>query len=189
MTYFTDSNYIVMEIAILAGGCFWCTEAVFQRVKGVHKVQSGFCGGHIKNPAYREVVTERTGHAEAVEITYDPNIISFKELLQVFFATHDPTTLNRQGHDVGTHYRSAVFYTNEQQREAAKTYIKELTDQGAFENPIVTEVTAATPFYKAENYHDAYYNNNREQGYCQYVIDPKVRKLMNNYSHLTNDGA
>ncbi|KEZ94628.1 peptide-methionine (S)-S-oxide reductase MsrA [Nonlabens ulvanivorans] len=173
-----------MNIAILAGGCFWCTEAVFQRVKGVEEVKSGFCGGHIKNPAYREVVTQRTGHAEAVKITYDPEIISYKELLMVFMATHDPTTLNRQGHDVGTHYRSAIYYTSERQHEIALRYIKELTDQGVFENAIVTEVAPATPFYDADDIHDDYYNNNRLQGYCQYVIDPKVRKLMTQYADL-----
>ncbi|EAS19541.1 peptide-methionine (S)-S-oxide reductase MsrA [Nonlabens mediterrranea] len=173
-----------MEIAILAGGCFWCTEAVFQRVKGVVEVKSGFCGGHIKNPAYREVVTERTGHAEAVKITYDPEIISYKELLMVFMATHDPTTLNRQGHDVGTHYRSAIFYIDQKQYMIANSYIDELQDQNVYSNDIVTEVAPATDFYDADDIHDDYYNNNRLQGYCQYVIDPKVRKLMTEYADL-----
>lgn len=176
-----------MEVAILAGGCFWCTEAVFQRVKGVEQVTSGFCGGHIKNPAYREVVTQRTGHAEAVAITYDPDIISFKELLMVFFGTHDPTTLNKQGYDVGTHYRSAIFYLNESQQQIAMDYIDQLTNENAFENPIVTEVTPATAFYPADAIHDDYYNNNRLQGYCQYVIDPKVKKLMTSYKTLAKD--
>ncbi|MGJ8684376.1 MAG: peptide-methionine (S)-S-oxide reductase MsrA [Nonlabens sp.] len=173
-----------MEIVILAGGCFWCTEAVFQRVKGVEKVQSGFSGGKIKNPPYREVVQGRTGHAEAIEVTYNPEIISFKELLMVFMATHDPTTLNRQGADVGTHYRSAIFYTTVKQHEIAVDYIKELTENGAFNDPIVTEVTAATAFYKVEAEHDDFYNRNREYGYCTYVIDPKVRKLMTQYGNL-----
>lgn len=173
-----------MEIIILAGGCFWCTEAVFQRVKGVEKVQSGFSGGTIKNPPYREVVQGRTGHAEAIEVSFNPDVVSVKELLMVFFATHDPTTLNRQGADVGTHYRSAIFYTNEQQREVALNYMKQLTENSVFDNPIVTEVTASSPFYRAEVEHDDYYNNNRLQGYCQYVIDPKVRKLMTQYGEL-----
>ena len=174
-----------MEVVILASGCFWCTEAVFQRVKGVEKVKSGFSGGTIKNPAYREVVEGRTGHAEAIEITYNPEEISFKELLMVFFGTHDPTTLNRQNHDVGTHYRSAIFYTTDEQRVIAMDYIQELTDKKSFQDPIVTELTAASPFYLTDAVHDDYYNNNRLQGYCQYVIDPKIRKLMTQYTDLT----
>jgi len=174
-----------METVILAGGCFWCTEAVFQRVKGVEEVQSGFSGGHIKNPPYREVIQGRTGHAESIKVVYNPDIISFKEILMVFMATHNPTTLNRQGADVGTHYRSAIFYTSIEQHDIALKYIEELTEINSFENPIVTEVTAATPFYKAEEIHNDYYNNNRMQGYCQFVIDPKVRKLMNQYGNLT----
>lgn len=173
-----------MNKAIVAGGCFWCTEAVFQRVKGVESVKSGFCGGHIKNPPYREVVQGRTGHAEAIEITFDEQIVSFKELIQVFMATHDPTTLNRQGYDVGTHYRSAVFYINEEQEQIAKSVIHELEVNHIFDNPIVTEVAPATTFYPAENIHDNYYNNNREQGYCQVIIDPKIRKLMNGFKEL-----
>lgn len=176
-----------MEKAILAGGCFWCTEAVFQRVKGVEQVRSGFCGGFIKNPAYREVVTQRTGHAEAVEIVYNPEIISFKQLLMVFFATHDPTTLNKQGYDVGTHYRSAIFFINDSQQRISQEYIDELTESKTFENPIVTQVAPATDFYPAEAIHDDYYNNNRQQGYCQYVIDPKVKKLMTSFKNLTKD--
>ncbi len=136
-----------MDKAIFAGGCFWCTEAVMQRVKGVEEVRSGFCGGNIKNPAYREVVQGRTGHAEAVEVTYDPDEITYKELLTVFMATHDPTTLNRQGYDVGPHYRSAIFYLNEDQKNAAENYIQELEEKGAYPDPIVTEVSPATDFY------------------------------------------
>lgn len=170
--------------AILAGGCFWCTEAVFQRVKGVTKVESGFCGGHIKNPPYREVVQGRTGHAEAIKITYNPDVVSYRNLLEVFMATHDPTTLNRQGYDVGSHYRSAIFYLNEEQEEEARTYIAELEESGAFDDPIVTEIAQATTFYPAENYHENYYNNNREQGYCRAVIDPKISKLLSKHSDL-----
>ncbi|WP_124981459.1 peptide-methionine (S)-S-oxide reductase MsrA [Nonlabens xiamenensis] len=172
------------EKAIVAGGCFWCTEAVFQRVKGVEEVRSGFCGGQIKNPPYREVVQGRTGHAEAIEITFDPSIISYKELLEIFMATHDPTTLNRQGYDVGSHYRSAIFYLSEQQREVATAYVRSLESTGEYTDPIVTEISPATEFYPAEEAHHNYYNNNREQGYCQVIIDPKVRKLMNSYSDL-----
>jgi len=165
------------EIAILAGGCFWCTEAVFQRLEGVLKVRSGFSGGHIKNPAYREVTTERTGHAEVIEITYDSGKISFQQLLEVFFATHDPTTLNRQGADKGTHYRSAIFYTSDAQKEIANHFIKQLTETTVFENSIVTEVTEFEVFYPAEDYHNDYFNQNKQQGYCKFVIQPKVEKL------------
>lgn len=185
-----DSNVLNVPckekmIAIFAGGCFWCTEAVFQRVKGVSKVTSGFCGGNIKNPPYREVVQGRTGHAEAIEIEFDPEIVTFHQLLQIFFATHDPTTLNRQGHDVGTHYRSAIFYLDDQQEKEARTMIEELNREGVFDNPIVTQVAPATTFYAAESHHKDYYNNNREQGYCQIIIDPKIRKLMTGFSELT----
>ena len=138
------------EVAIFANGCFWCTEAVFQRLNGVHTVVPGYIGGHIKNPAYREVCTGRTGHAEGIKIKFDSSIISFKELLEVFFATHDPTTLNRQGNDVGTQYRSEVFYTNEQQKEITNQYIKFLEDEAVFNNPIVTAVSEAGTFYLAE---------------------------------------
>jgi len=170
--------------AIFAGGCFWCTEAVFQRVKGVSEVIPGFCGGHIKNPPYREVVQGRTGHAEAIKITFDPEVVTYKELLQVHFATHDPTTLNRQGNDVGTHYRSAVFYQNEEQKKDAQEVIANLDASQKFSNPIVTEIAPATEFYKAEDYHKDYYNNNRQQGYCQYIIDPKIKKLMTGFPEL-----
>lgn len=166
-----------MEKAYLAGGCFWCTEAVFQRIKGVESVRSGFSGGHIKNPAYREVVTERTGHAETIEITFNPKEISFIKLLEIFFGTHDPTTLNRQGADKGTHYRSAIFYTTETQQQAAEHIIEQLNTANIFENKIVTEISQFENFYAAEEYHNNYYNLNTEQGYCQFVISPKVQKL------------
>jgi peptide-methionine (S)-S-oxide reductase len=173
-----------MEKAIFAGGCFWCTEAVFQRVKGVSEVQSGFSGGHIKNPPYREVVQGRTGHAEAVEVTYDPEIVSYRNLLEVFMATHDPTTLNRQGYDVGTHYRSGIFTLNQEQLDEATAFIQELDRQGTYNDPIVTEIKMVDAFYNAEVEHDDYYNQNRQQGYCRMIIDPKVQKLMNSYGHL-----
>lgn len=166
-----------LKKATLAGGCFWCTEAVFQRLEGVEKVVSGFTGGGIKNPAYREIITGRTGHAEAIEIEYDPEKISFRDLLLVFFATHDPTTLNRQQNDVGTQYRSAIFYHDEKQRQTAEEVIAMLEQENTFENPVVTEVTEASPFYIAETEHQDFYNQHRQQPYCQYIIDPKITKL------------
>lgn len=165
------------DTAILAGGCFWCTEAVFQRLKGVDTVISGYSGGQIKNPTYREVCSGLTGHAEAIEIIYDKSIISFTELLEVFFKTHDPTTLNRQGADAGTQYRSAIFYKTTEQKEVAEKVIQTLNEGHAFDNPVVTEVTAFTNFYPAEDYHQNYYNDNKEQGYCRVVINPKLEKL------------
>ena len=169
-----ESNF---KKATFAGGCFWCTEAVFQRVEGVENVTSGFIGGTIKNPAYREVVTGRTGHAEAIEILFDPEKVSYEELLYIFFTTHDPTTLNRQGNDVGTQYRSAVFYHNEEQKNQAKEVIDVLENEQIYSDSIVTEVTEAGPFYKAESEHDDYYNQHRSQPYCQVIIDPKIKKL------------
>ena len=173
-----------MEIAILAGGCFWCTEAVFQRVKGVENVRSGFCGGFIKNPPYREVVTGRTGHAEAIEITFNPAVVSYKNLLEVFMATHDPTTLNRQGADVGTHYRSAIFFVNDEQKYVATALLESMSKENAYGSPIVTAIEPASTFYPAEIEHANYYNQNRQQGYCQFVIDPKVNKLLKNFKEL-----
>ena len=169
------------EIAIFAGGCFWCTEAVFQRLRGVEKVVSGYTGGGIKNPAYREICTGRTGHAEAIEITFDPSTISFEELLEVFFATHDPTTLNRQGNDVGTQYRSEIFYTTEKQRELAEKFIYNLEQEQVFSSPVVTAISEAKPFYKAEENHQNYYNENGSQPYCQVIINPKVQKLTTHF--------
>lgn len=166
-----------LELATLAGGCFWCTEAVFQRLKGVEEVLSGFTGGNIKNPAYREIITGRTGHAEAIQIRFNPTIISFQELLYVFFATHDPTTLNRQQNDVGTQYRSAVFYHSEKQKEIAEEVIQELENKKIFQNKIVTEINAVKDFYIAEKEHQDFYNQHRQQPYCQFIIDPKIKKL------------
>ncbi|RNL80693.1 peptide-methionine (S)-S-oxide reductase [Sinomicrobium pectinilyticum] len=167
--------------AIFAGGCFWCTEAVFKRLKGVEKVESGYTGGNIRNPAYREVCTGRTGHAEGVRITYNAGLISYDELLEVFFATHDPTTLNRQGNDVGTQYRSAVFYKDEEQKEKAVNYIRSLEKEKIYDSPVVTEVTEAGPFYVAEADHQDYYERNTSQPYCQVIITPKLRKLKHLY--------
>lgn len=169
-----NTNY---EIATLGGGCYWCMEAVFQRLEGVIKVESGFSGGREKNPTYRDVCSGTTGHAEVIHITFDPAVVPFSEILKVFFTMHDPTTLNRQGNDVGTQYRSAVFYHNEAQKKAAEEIISELNKQHAYDSPIVTEVTAFNAFYKADDYHQDYFNNNKSQPYCAYVIQPKVEKF------------
>lgn len=165
------------EIATLGEGCFWCSEAIFQRLKGVIKVESGYSGGNVPNPSYEAVCTGKTGHAEVVQITFDPLIISYKELLEIFFSTHDPTTLNRQGADVGTQYRSVIFYHNDEQRKTAEKLKEELNKSKIWENPIVTEISPFKNFYKAEDYHQNYYNNNSHQPYCSFVISPKLEKL------------
>jgi peptide-methionine (S)-S-oxide reductase len=175
------------ETATFGAGCFWCVEAVFQQVKGVRKVQSGYSGGHIKNPSYKEVCMGTTGHAEVCQIEFDPRIVSFAELVEIFFGTHDPTTLNRQGADVGTQYRSAIFYHNEKQKELAGLAIKAGNESGNWEDPIVTEVSAFTTFYPAENYHDDYYNLHGEQPYCQMVIKPKLDKFRKHFSEYLNE--
>jgi peptide-methionine (S)-S-oxide reductase len=170
-----------LEIATLANGCFWCTEAIFQRLKGVEKVTSGYSGGTIKNPSYKEVTTGKTGHAEAIQIKFDPSVITFQEILDVFFSTHNPTTLNQQGYDRGTQYRSGIFYHSEIQKETATIFIKALSEATIYENPIVTEVTKFNGFYKADEYHQNYYNNNKTQGYCMAVINPKLEKFIKKY--------
>jgi methionine-S-sulfoxide reductase len=164
------------EIATLAGGCFWCLEAVFVELRGVEKVVSGYMGGHTLNPTYKQICYEDTGHAEVVQITFDPQTITFRELLEVFFTIHDPTTLNRQGADVGSQYRSAIFHHSEEQRTAAEQVIAEMTAAGIWNNPIVTEITAAPVFYPAEDYHQDYFANNPYQPYCMAVVAPKVAK-------------
>lgn len=174
---FTNQNKNKMEIATFGGGCFWCTEAVFKELKGVESVTSGYSGGHVINPAYREVTSGKTGHAEVIEIEFDPAVISFQELLEVFWATHDPTTLNRQGADVGPQYRSVIFYHNEAQKEIAEKIKQKLNDEKVFDKPVVTEITPWENFYRAENYHQDYYENNPNQGYCQFVIVPKLDKF------------
>lgn len=170
---FTDST----AIATFGAGCFWCVEAVFQDLKGVYSVQSGYAGGTKDNPTYKEVCTGTTGHAEVCRIVYDPRVISYAELLEVFWKTHDPTTLNRQGNDVGTQYRSAIFFHNEEQRAEAAHYKAELDKSGAFANPIVTTLEAMTVFYPAEDYHQNYFKENGDQPYCAFVIAPKVEKF------------
>jgi len=165
------------EKVTLGGGCFWCTEAVFLGMKGVETVTPGYSGGHIKNPAYREVITGRTGHAEVIQITFYPEIVTFTEILEVFFMTHDPTTLNRQGADVGTQYRSAIFYHSDEQKKIAEKIIHLFEKEKVYDNPIVTEVTAYSNFYEAEDYHKNYFARNPDQPYCQFVVAPKVEKF------------
>jgi peptide-methionine (S)-S-oxide reductase len=176
-----NTNY---ETITLAGGCFWCLEAVYDEVKGVISVDSGYSNGNVPNPSYKDVCTGLTGHAEVVKIVYDPAIISTQDILNVFFAIHDPTTLNRQGADVGTQYRSGIYYHTPEQKEVAENLIKELTAQKIFDNPIVTEVEAIKDFYIAEDYHQEYYVNNKFQPYCMAVISPKVNKFRKHYLEL-----
>ncbi|HWP57340.1 MAG TPA: peptide-methionine (S)-S-oxide reductase MsrA [Candidatus Acidoferrales bacterium] len=173
------------ETATLAGGCFWCLEAVYDEVKGVESVESGYTGGSVANPTYEEVCTGRTGHAEAVRITFDPEVISYRELLEIFFAIHDPTTLNRQGNDVGTQYRSAIFYHSPEQKKAAEEMIETLAREKVFANPIVTEVVPAETFYAAEDYHQEYFARNPFQPYCVYVVSPKLAKFRKQFAGKT----
>ena len=170
-----------MEVATFAGGCFWCTEAVFLEIKGVEKVISGYTGGKTVNPTYKEICTGETGHAEAIQITYDPKQVAYEDLLEVFFGTHDPTTLNRQGADIGTQYRSEIFYHSEEQKTKAENYIQLLEKEKLYNKPIVTKISSAVVFYPAEDYHQNYYNQNSSQGYCQMVIAPKLEKLRKYY--------
>ncbi|MBK7104868.1 MAG: peptide-methionine (S)-S-oxide reductase MsrA [Ignavibacteriae bacterium] len=166
-----------LETATFGTGCFWCTETIFEKLKGVESAVSGYSGGAKENPTYKEVCTGETGHAEVIQIKFNPNEITFKELLEVFWKTHDPTTLNRQGEDVGTQYRSAIFYHNEEQRKLAEEYKSKLEIAKVFKNPIVTEITKFTKFFPAENYHQDYYEQNKTQPYCSFVITPKVEKF------------
>lgn len=175
------------EIATFANGCFWCTEAIFKRLKGVISVESGYSGGNTENPNYEQVSNGTTGYAECLRIEFDPLTISFEQLLDIFWYTHDPTTLNRQGNDVGTQYRSAIFYHNDKQKNAALKSKENLEKQGAYENPIVTEITPFTHFYKAESYHKDYYDKNKDYPYCKFIIDPKVKKLLDKYSAKIKD--
>lgn len=166
-----------LEMATLGAGCFWCVEAVFQRLEGVQTVVSGYTGGHVENPTYKAVCSGTTGHAEVAQITFDPKIISFEEILEVFWVTHDPTTLNRQGNDVGTQYRSVIYYHHEAQKAIAEASKKAADASGLWPNPIVTEITALGTFYEAEDYHQNYFNENPNQPYCTYVVNPKVQKF------------
>lgn len=176
-----------IEAATLGAGCFWCVEAVFDDLKGVESVESGYSGGHTENPTYREVCSETTGHAEVVQVKFNPDEISFKEVLQVFFTVHDPTTLNRQGNDIGSSYRSAIFYHSDEQKKIAEETIEEITTEGIYDNPIVTEVTAFDKFYVAEDYHQEYFANNPNQPYCAAVVAPKIAKFRQKFvSRLKN---
>lgn len=170
-----------LEVATFAGGCFWCTEAIFLEVKGVSKVVSGYIGGKTKNPTYSEVCSGTSGHAEAIQITFNPKEVAYEDLLEIFFGTHNPTTLNRQGADAGTQYRSEIFYYSLEQKEKAENYIQLITKEKLYNGPIVTQVTSATEFYLAEEYHQDYYSQNSLQGYCQMVIAPKLEKLRKYY--------
>jgi peptide-methionine (S)-S-oxide reductase len=173
-----------LQTATLAGGCFWCLEAVYDDLKGVHSVESGYAGGHVDNPSYRAVCSGTTGHAEVVQIRFDPNVISYRDLLNVFFTIHDPTTLNRQGADIGTQYRSAIFYHDEEQKKIAEEVILDLNAQKIWDNPIVTEVTKFDKFYVAEDYHQEYFARNPYQPYCQVVVAPKVSKFRKHFLEM-----
>ena len=173
----TDATAARHDVATLAGGCFWCLEAVFELVQGVERVDPGYTGGSSLDPTYEQICTGNTGHAEAVQLTFDPSVVSYRELLDLFFVTHDPTTLDRQGQDIGSQYRSAVFYHSPEQRQAAEAAIAELTASGAWNDPIVTEVVPLAEYYQAEEYHREYYRRNPNAGYCQVIIAPKVAKL------------
>ena len=173
-----------MEQAIFAGGCFWCTEAIFNNLKGVVSVMSGYTGGSIENPTYEQVSGGKTGHAEAIKIEFNPEEIKYTDLLNVFFATHDPTTLNQQGNDMGTQYRSAIFYTSDAERQEAERAVRELEHDKVFSSPIVTELHPLDKFYEAEDYHKNYFARNLDQPYCQVIIDPKIAKLREKFSHL-----
>jgi peptide-methionine (S)-S-oxide reductase len=172
-----------MEAATLGGGCFWCLEAIYLDLEGVQSVRSGYAGGSLPNPTYRQVCEGETGHAEVVRVEFDPSVTSFREILEVFFATHDPTTLNRQGADVGTQYRSAIFYHSAEQEKVAREAIGQLEKEGVWEKPIVTEVTPLSSFYPAEDYHEDYFRRNPQQPYCQAVINPKVSKFRTRFAH------
>ena len=173
----SDINSLSQETIVLAGGCFWCTEAVFSRVRGVQSVTSGYANGHVAQPSYEAVCSGTTGHAECIELVFDPGVLPLAQALQIFFATHDPTTPNRQGNDVGTQYRSGIYTTSAEQLAAARAFVQQLADSGQFGAPVVTEVAPLTQFWPAEIYHQEYFDNNPRQPYCQYVVSPKVDKL------------
>jgi peptide-methionine (S)-S-oxide reductase len=173
-----------LQKAVFAGGCFWCTEAVFQKLRGVHSVMPGYAGGSADNPSYEQVSMGNTGHAEVIKFEFDAEQISYRDLLEVFFATHNPTTLNKQGNDVGTQYRSAIFYVNDEQKQEAKKIIAELTDAKAYSDPIVTSLESLNKFYEAEDYHKNYYKRNQGQPYCMVVINPKLKKFKEKFANL-----
>uniref|UniRef100_A0A7S0RPG9 peptide-methionine (S)-S-oxide reductase n=1 Tax=Chlamydomonas leiostraca TaxID=1034604 RepID=A0A7S0RPG9_9CHLO len=172
------------EVAIVGGGCFWCVEAVYNQIKGVSSAVSGYAGGHVENPTYEQVCAKDTGHAEVVAVTFDPAAISYETILQVFFSIHDPTTPNRQGHDVGPQYRSVIMYNDDVQKATAEKVMKQVADEKIYDAPLVTELLPASKFYEAEKYHQEYYKNNPSQGYCAAVVGPKVNKFRAKWSHL-----
>lgn len=178
-----------LEQATFGAGCFWCVEAVFEELKGVHTVEAGYSGGTVEDPSYREVTSGNTGHAEVTRIEYDPSVITYEQLLEVFWHTHDPTTLNRQGHDVGTQYRSVIFYHNEEQKETAEQSLENTDASGLWDDPIVTKIQPLENYYVAENYHQDYYANNPNAGYCQVVIAPKLKKFRKEFSHLLKEAG
>ncbi len=180
---------VKLETATLGAGCFWCVEAIFQDVKGVEKVESGYSGGTTKNPTYEQVCSGNTGHAEVAQITFDPSVVSFEQILTVFFHVHDPTTMNRQGADVGEQYRSAIFYHNDEQKKTAEKVKEDIEKSGLWDDPVVTEITAFDTYYKAENYHQDYYNNNPNNSYCSFVIAPKVKKFYKEFGYLLKEGV
>jgi peptide-methionine (S)-S-oxide reductase len=178
-----NNNNNETEIATLANGCFWCSEAIFKKIKGVKSILPGYAGGSLKNPSYDQVCTGMTGHAESIQIKFDPKSISFEKILDIFWHTHDPTTLNRQGNDIGTQYRSAIFYHDEKQKEIAEKSKKELEEEHVYKDPIVTEISPFKNFYVAEDYHKDYYENHKNDPYCNFVIDPKLYKLLQKYGN------
>jgi len=176
-----------LETATLAGGCFWCTEAIFERLKGVKSAVPGYSGGNVKNPSYEQVVSGTTGHAEVIQIKFDPKEISFEKILDIFWNTHDPTTLNKQGSDVGSQYRSVIFYHNEKQKKIAEKSKTEFEEEKVYLDPVVTEITPFTNFYIAENYHKNYFERNKNKSYCNFVINPKIQKLLKNYGNIIKE--
>jgi peptide-methionine (S)-S-oxide reductase len=181
MGIINETNNTNLEIATFGAGCFWCTEAVYERLNGVEKVISGYSGGHVKNPSYKEVCTGTTGHAEVTQVYFNPEIISYEELLDVFWQTHDPTTLNRQGNDIGTQYRSVIFYSNERQKKASEESKRNIDMSGTFKDRVVTEISPLINFYEAEDYHQDYFKNNPNQPYCSVIIAPKIKKFTAKY--------
>jgi peptide-methionine (S)-S-oxide reductase len=178
-----SKNKTDYETATFANGCFWCSEAIFKRLNGIKSVLPGYSGGQVLNPSYEQVCSGRTGHAESIQIKFDPKVINFEKILDIFWRTHDPTTLNRQGNDVGTQYRSAIYYHDQKQKEIAEKSKRALEKEGLYKDPIVTEITPYIDFYVAENYHKDYYDEHRDAPYCRYVIDPKVHKLLEHYEN------
>lgn len=178
-----NENKTDHETATFANGCFWCSEAIFKRLNGIKSVLPGYSGGQVKNPAYEQVCTGRTGHAESIQIEFDPKVMNFEKILDIFWRTHDPTTLNRQGNDIGTQYRSAIFYHDLKQKEIAEKSKRDLENEGVYKDPVVTEIAPFSGFYVAEDYHKNYYDEHRDAPYCSYIIDPKVHKLLLNYGN------